>query len=804
MAADQPSLADLEATYSDPNWKSSFFDLINLSTLLSYSLVKKDYQVPPSLHSLIALTDYGQQIYDQLRKRAPYHEARLLCFLEMYHTDLMIDVAATDRQGIVAALSKQVSGRILSFPFVFGRLLYDKYYDEYEDNPKSYLSPDETQRLLTGTPQGVGQFGQLITGPYGIIEGMSRRIVPVDRHLHIRHCSDPTCAEPHGVYLSTNYDAPINKHRETLGKILEREDSSSSAWGQFVEAIAAENVSGYQDWASEPIVVLLGDALTDGELRKLIGWMVENGSDGYLRSLASSLSIASLNGNAISQLNRAQLLQLILAETNECLVSGLDALVRSDAISIPRGEVRRPVVNSGMRFGRHGLRAELGRHGIRVLSTGASIAPLRARRLVEQMYRLDNEADREELDWQMRDEPSDSLDAKLENYLQTSPPRQAIGNLVLARRSNVIVATASLGLGDIAREGDAKLIDAILWKLGFSVESSGEASDEFRRMNDNIRQFTRQGGLGSHPTDLERTRGAATNYFVALERFLDETLAYSIWALTTDHYNNPRPFTYRPHLDRIEAFNRLNAFESSVGNAERLSNKNTLAPLCRGFARLASYLKDCESRPQEFERALQDWPDWVAVQTLERFPFLHTIAFLDLMPASRAAVIRALEDITMRFVAGRVSETRNDWSHAQKHLSTSSLDNLREAVEYAREAVQAIDENGFSRHEYRRISDVFDGDNRRTTVLEIPGGRQVSLFGPSPFAWLRLPPLSSPQYVMTSARFAEPSECLRFTVEVESPYSKMWDNYPRRPRLQRGRTIAGQSAVPSTLQSTHA
>src|SRR4029077_9524350 len=148
----------------------------------------------------------------------------------------------------------------------------------------------------------------------------------------------------------------------------------------------------------------------------------------------------------------------ILAETNESLVSGLDALVRSGAISIPHGEVRRPVVNSVMRFGRHRLHAELGRHGIRVLSTGSSIAPLRARRLVEQMYRLDNEADREELDWQMRDEPSDSLDAKLENYLQTRPPRQAIGNLVLARRSNVVVATASLGLGDIAREGDANLI----------------------------------------------------------------------------------------------------------------------------------------------------------------------------------------------------------------------------------------------------------------------------------------------------------------------------------------------------------
>src|SRR5207245_7207428 len=63
------------------------------------------------------------------------------------------------------------------------------------------------------------------------------------------------------------------------------------------------------------------------------------------------------------------------------------------------------------------------------------------------------------------------------------------------------------------------------------------------------------------------------------------------------------------------------------------------------------------------------------------------------------------------------------------------------------------------------ISDVIDGDNRRTSVLASPSRRQVSLFGPSPFAWLGLPRLDEAQYVMTAARFAEPEECLRFTVE---------------------------------------
>jgi hypothetical protein len=799
---EKPSLESLEETYSSPDFKHALFDLLNISALLSGSIIKKDYQVPPALHGMIALTDYGQQIYDLLRKRAPFHEARLLCFLEMYRTDLMIDVMATDRDGIVDVLNKQVSSRALLFPFIYGRLLYDKYYEEFEDNPQSWLNTDETQRLLNGTPQGIAQFGRLVTGPYGIISAKSKRNIPLGRDVPIRNCSDLSCGAVHHVHLSTNFDAPINKHRETLGKILEREDNSNSAWAQFIEIITAENVSWYQDWASEPIIVLIGDALTDIELRRLLSWIIDH-SDGYLRTIAASIGLPGLGDSVTSQMNRAQLLQLIIAEKNDYLVSGIDYLVSSNIIPVPYGEIRKPVVNAATRYGLHGLHAELGRDGVRVLSTGSSIAPLRARRLVEKMYRLDNEADREELDWQMRDEPSDSLDAKLENYLQTKSPRQALGGLVLARRSNVVVATASLGLGEIAGRSDEKLIDGVLWKLGFSIESPGEASDDFWRMNDEMRRHTRQGIIGSNPSDLEKVRGAASSYFTSLERFLDETLAYIIWALITDHYGSPKPFEYRPHIDRMESFRRLNDFDNSAGSAERLTSKNTLAPLCRCFAKLAAYLMDCESRAQEFERSLQDQPEWAAVQSLERFPFQHKMAFLDLMPSSRATIIRVLEEITSRFLAGRVSETRNDWSHGQKQLTTSSLDTLREAVERVREAVLTIDEYGFSRQQYRRTSDVIDGDNRRTSILASPSGRQVSLFGPSPFAWLRLPALSDPQYVMTSARFAEPAECLRFTIEAESPYSQMWNDYPRRPRLQRGRTVAGQSAVPSVAQTAH-
>jgi hypothetical protein len=279
--------------------------------------------------------------------------------------------------------------------------------------------------------------------------------------------------------------------------------------------------------------------------------------------------------------------------------------------------------------------------------------------------------------------------------------------------------------------------------------------------------------------------------------------APTIWALTVDHYSNPKPFVYRPHVDRIQAFKKLS--ESGVGNdhRERLGNKNTLFPLTRGFARLDSYLQDCETRGEEFERQKEEFPEWAAVQSLERFPFIHTVPFLDLTPSCRSAIHKILTGISDRFAAAQVTETRNEWLHGQRTISMESFDRLREAVEDIREAVLQIEENGFSRQRFIPVSDTVDGDGRRTVVLANPSERKISLYGPSPFAWLRLPPLYVSQYVMTSARFAEPAECLRFRIEVESPYSKMWDNYPRKPKFQQGRTVAGQPVLPSVGQGLH-
>ena len=618
--ANPPGVRDLEERYPDPGIREKLFDYLNLSMILADSIIKKDYQVPPILGQLIQLTDYGQRTYQALRKRSvPYLEARLLCLLEVYHADILIDIDNSDYDAIVRVLDRQVADRTLSYPFVFGRLLYDRYFELYGEDPDRHLSADDTQRLLEGTPQGVAQYGHLTLGPFGIVRSRNGRMITSSRRIPLRHCADPSCKFPHPVFVSSSTEAPINKHRDTIQKILEREEARSIAWNSFMDTVASEHVSSYLDTAAEPVVILMGDALDNTELRKLLDWLLDN-TGGRLRESIAGLKASGSAGFSTADLSRAEMLQLALLSDNDAVITGIDTLVRKHVISVPPGEIRTPVVNYLVRFGRHGLRAELGPYGVRVDASGSSLAPLRTKKLVEQMYRMEDEQDRRDLTWQMREEPSDSLDAKLEHYLQTKPPKEAIGNLVLSRWNNVVVATTSLGLGDITAEGDEAVTNAVLWKLGFTVRSRGQIHDDFWRAHDSMLHQARQGVLSTGPAERQDIRGAAGNYFPALETLLDDSLAYITWALCTDHYTSTKPYVYRPHIDRAESYKLLNEFGAGVSNSERLGAKNTLAPLINGFARLANYLEHCEGRSDELLRAPEDMPDWVDVQSLRAVP----------------------------------------------------------------------------------------------------------------------------------------------------------------------------------------
>jgi hypothetical protein len=789
----------LLARYSDLNFQTRIFELYSINELLTQCIIGDSYKVPTDLYQPIVLTDYGNEVYRQLRKKNVAHaESIALCFLQFFHLDLLIDVEKTDRDAIVQSINKQIlDGRML-FAFRWGRALYDKFADLFPTHTQSYLSLTEVYRLLRDTPQGVFQVLDLVTGPFGILRSANNRYVFPGRSIPLRHCEDFTCDTVHRITLATSTKADINEHQKTMHDVLKRESEYGSEWGPFLRKIFAPYVPTYKDSVFDPVVVLIGDALVDAELCSLTEWLIEH-SNGRVRRAAAEVGRRGNAESIVRGLDRAQMMQLILTADDDSITIALDTLVQRGLINVPSGETRTAVVNRVLSFGRYGMRAELGEYGVRIKASDSNIAPLRARRLVEQMYVLGNNEDRQELEWQLRKEHGESLEAKLEHYLQTKPPREALKSLILTRRSNVVVALQHLMLIDGTDESDDLLLNTVLWKLGFQVLDLHQRHEKFFELHKRMLQHTRQSPVGRSDAELEELRGIAANYFAELESVLDDSLSYITWALTNDHYVSAKPFIYRPDIDRTTSFNLL----SDMGRKQRperlnYSDRTTLYGLMRGFALLAQLLSDFEGKREEMLRPEEHLPPWVGVQSLQRFPFVHTVPFLDLLVDCRVPIIGALNEISAALVASDISESRNEWLHGRR--TVANLERLRLGLEKVGEAINRIGESGFARDRYHWMRNDVDGDGRRIAILANGSGRQIALFRPTPFAWLGLPKLSDSWYVMHLARFAEPSEVLRFGVEFESPYAKMWADYPRRPgadQPEHGLTVVSGAEVSS-------
>ncbi len=337
---------EIAARYSDSAYRDAFFRIFCINSILSDCIIADNYKAPSSLFSCIELTDYGNEFYRALRhKNVGHAEALVFCLLEIYHLDAYIDVMRTDTSCIVKSLGQQIKDRTILLPFIHGRLLYDKYANMFLDQEHSYLGVKETFQLLRNTPQGVFQALNLVTGPYGILESQSERYVFPVRDANLRHCSDFNCNSVHSVELSTSMDASVNEQRKIAREVQRKESEHGSDWSLFFREITARRLPRYKDTAFDPIILLIGDALTDGELRKLFVWLSDN-SAADIQGVVHEYGQRGPLLEIASRLNRAELMQLILVVNDSDIVRSIDTLVQRGQIQVPAGEVRRSVVNS--------------------------------------------------------------------------------------------------------------------------------------------------------------------------------------------------------------------------------------------------------------------------------------------------------------------------------------------------------------------------------------------------------------------------------------------------------------------------
>lgn len=769
--------------YSDSEFRAALLRISMIRELLTFCVIAKGYRVPPYLSQSFALTEYAEEMIRHMtRRRIPYNEARLICLLELAWTDLLIDVQATDQRELECAIDKQIREQSIYFPFIFGRDLYDRAFEALDIKDGSYrLNLQESLKLLNGTPQGVFQVHNIVTGPFGLMESEEIRYFPPTRDVPLAHCSDVNCRKVHFVYLATSDSAPINKYRRVAVDILKRESDNPSAWGAFLGSLFNEEMKPSQDNLGDPLIPVLGDCFTHLELRNISQWLLDQ-TQGRLRKTCSKHDMRGRAEDITERLNRSQLMQLCLTVSNRDIGLAIDALVHDGIISVPATEIREPRINV-ISYGRYNLMAQVGSKGVRTISRSMRLAPLRLRRLIENMYDLSSPQDRQELEWQLRNEESGTLEAKLDSYLATHSPTVIVQTLVLARRSNALTACEFLGLR-IEMANDVDFVSHIMWKLGFTSPIGGDSTKDFWRLHEELDRIVRLGASSPTITIAEQLRGVAANYFVALENLLSDSLSFVTWALTSDHIASKRPYIYLAEEDRRVSFGKLDEIAKRFGDHILEYNERTsLFALCRGFQLLSRELEEMLAREASYLRPSASLPRWMKEQDLQRFPFLHTVPFLDLTVSSQENIVNSLQHISKSLVANDVANARNSWLHGGRDAADFSQ--MRSTLDVIRSTVQTIEDVGFSRVFYTSTTHTTDVYGRSVIEFESPRGFEHSLSAPSPYDWLRMPSAGT-LHVMKIARFAEPACVLRFRSRSSSAYVDLWSDFPKRhPSSQR-------------------
>ncbi|MFC4785223.1 hypothetical protein ACT8ZV_12140 [Nocardioides sp. MAHUQ-72] len=761
------------------------------------SILKEKYKVADDLGRIVHLTEHGNQVMNKLISKhdANPKDARLLCLIQLIHREPLVDLDKTKVEDLRAWVDQQVRGRDLLFPFIAGRDLYDRAAELFEEARDS-LSHADTLKLLDGLPIGVFQSGPFVSGPYGLLRSPERRWFAPVKTVPMYHCSELTCGAVHRCQLSSDYTAPINEHWATLEQVLDSFGSDESEWGELLEQVGGTEGSRFDDRSSEPLILVLTDLLADDELRTLLSDVLDN-SAGSLRALVEPLGLVGRADDIAEQQGRAQLIQLLLLVPNDLLLTRLDKLIvkggqpgqTGPAIHVEAGEVRRLMSNRGMGYGTFGTYPEISPFGVRFTSDDFALGPMRLKRLVEALYGMDDHGEIDELQWQLRHVEGDDPHEQLEEFVRSAAPDDVVARLILARRTNQILACEKLGLDYEDFNDDAVFVEAILWKLGFYHQELLDPNREFWEHHGRLKRYAQTAGVGAR-VDAGELRSRAVNYFVELERLLDDTLAFATWALISDHQAAERAFAYEPSAERTRSFDRLNEQEARREAGDeviRLAEANTLYPLIRGFGILADLLERLQGEAAEHRRDLGDYPRYAASTTLKSFPFAHTVPFLDLLPKARERIIESLRHVRSTLESAAVHEVRNDYMHYR--ASAMDLPRLDNSLEAAQRAVGRLEADGLCRTMFGLASNTGDAWDRRIFTLRSAKGREVAFARPGAFDWNLMPGLRGIQYIVPAAVFARPNEMLRFRPVFRTPYAAYWDDFPK-PRQRRSAVTA--------------
>lgn len=784
----ETSCEKLLLSHASAEWRSKFLLASDIARFLGGCVLSKDYVIPDDMNKAITLSQHGQQVSRQLLKpkddTVTAKELRLALFLAGYDDELFIDYSSTDFDLLLGSIAEQISTRRLHIPPRLGREMYDKAADQH-DFESTFLTHAETLLLLEDLPTGFSQFGNITLGPLGRVESAESRWLFPERDLPLYHCHKVNCRHVHHAILSTDSEAGVNVANGRLSHHLSGRKTTPTAWRDFEREISLPRTKELSDESTAGLPFLLAECLSTKELQTLVSGLLDNTRGSLRGRLEKSAVVVRDAVDFTATQPRASLIQTALIAKDSEIIGELERRIArggTEGIVIPSGEIRTLRVNQDAAFGVFDLRPQLGRHGVR-FKPRTGVSQLRLNRLIDTLYPPDStDGDSGEFDWQFRASKAAKRQRRQEEVLRTESPKHLIQQVVLSRRSNVVVACESLGISRDNEMSDDELIDTILWKLGFSLDKPEDVNSDFWANQRSMEALVKSSSAGVGVSDRE-IRKEASAYFTELERVLDDSLFFAAWTLLVDHLASDEPFHFRPNLDRDAAMRELNTLSllSSVrmdGRPLELQSRNTLEPLIQGFAVLADIIAKRDDAAVRSLRDEKTLPISTHGSNLRTYPFLHRRIANTLTQESIANIESGLRAAHKRFSQTNAAEVRNSWLHYRREGADRTK--LSECLTDVQGGVVLLEDLGLCRSLYLPGFTTIDSHDRMVTQLTPARGRPILVPGPSRLELGGLPPLSDPQYVIPSMHLSEAGDMLRVGLKLESEYSKFWDRYPRR------------------------
>ena len=758
----------------DPVFVNKLSDLFTLSEFHQRCIPTADYSSSEDLVRAVVPTPSGKRRADAIMTdlRISEADARLALLLSPCHTDVEIDLIQTDFGSLWEQLTADILAKRIQYPWVYGRLLYDKFFDLYPSRTRS-LSYDETTRLLEGCPLGVFQIGNRLIGPFGVLVSAEFRALFPVRSAPLWHCSDPSCGALHSV----EFGRPLTSARRGALALKKSRlaDGPGSEWFGFYREIVDKS-DWYDHMYSESLPWLVASGFTANEQQHLLAELIcRTNIRGRFPESKRFRSLLTGPAAAItSRLGPDFLLQTLLLATNEELTTAIENCLSASTVVIPATEIRRaPIFRS--RSGWFDSVAECSCQGVRFRSSQRGFAIRHLRSVVTEVYSADE--DQTELAWKVRHSNGKGVLQRVDQYLRDNPPAELIKELFFDSRCHITRLFKALRFGSFdapsSPADELELISKIVWKLGFKARAYPRTHERFWAHLQAMRSVLQE-AAEAQLEKKERIRSVGVNLFVSLEEVLDYGLALAGWALLGDHYTGPR-FTF--NLDRAREFTAetMNCSSSNTKNVEfDPKGKNTLFALVFGVELLVREIKDRLGRPADFVRT-EDMPGHNKTP-VDPFPLQHTALIFDIEPSSLALALETMESVTHELAAANIINIRNRLDHLRQDFPTA--DDLRSACDDLERIVLRLETSGICPPPAIDVGAKFDEYGRGAILYKDYAERAQSL--PEPPSYSILPTSPGPMILLSALTFRGSSEIVRLQLKETSEFTALWHGYPRR------------------------